>query len=78
MIYALTIALMVAADLIIWQFIRAFERRGSVFAGLGFIQRDSSPRWYRFHIVMWWIALGLSVITTIIASFLFMPAGTNA
>jgi hypothetical protein len=77
-IYALIIALMAALDIIMWQAIRMFESRGSVFVGLGFIQRESSPRWYRFHIIMWWTVLGLCVTFTLIMSLWFMAAGINA
>jgi hypothetical protein len=78
MIYVLIIALMAAGDLIMWQAIRSFERRGSVFVGLGFVQRDASPRWFCLHMAMWWIGLGLGVALTLVVGFLFMAAGIDA
>ena len=78
MIYALIVVFMVTGSVILWQAIQTFERRGTVFVGLGFVRRDRSPRWYRFHISMWRLVFVLSVIVTLMASFLFMAAGTNA
>jgi hypothetical protein len=74
----LIIAFMIAIDVLIWQVIRTYERRGAVLAFPFVFQRDRSPRWFRFHIVMLWISLVLCILFTLFMSILLLAAGTNA
>ena len=74
----LIIAFMIAIDVLIWQVIRTYERRGAVLAFPFVVHRDRSPRWFRFQIVMLWISLALSVAFTLIVSIMILGAATNA
>ena len=74
----LIIPFMIAIDVLIWQVIRTYERRGAVLAFPFVVHRDRSPRWFRFHIVMLWISLVLSILFTLIVSIMILGEATNA
>ena len=74
----LIIGFMVMIDVLIWQVIRTYERRGAVLAFPFIVQRDQSPGWFRFHIVMLLVSLVLCILFTFFIAIFLLTAGANA
>jgi hypothetical protein len=74
----LIIAFMVAIDVLIFLIIRTYERRGVILALPWTIQRDKTPRWFRFNQIIGWLAFWLAVAFTLVVSVALLSEGTNA
>jgi hypothetical protein len=72
------IAFMVVLDVLIFLVIRAFERRGAILALPWTIQRDKTPRWFRFNQIIGWLSFWLAVAFTLVVSVALLSGGTNA
>jgi hypothetical protein len=74
----LIIAFMVAVDALIFLVIRTYERRGTIIALPWPIERDKTPRWFRFNQIIGWISFWLAVAFTLVMSVSLLFGNTNA
>jgi hypothetical protein len=73
----LIIAFMLAIDALILVIIRTYERRGTILAFPWPIQRDKSPRWFRFNQIIGWISFWLAVAFTLVVSVSLISGNSN-
>jgi hypothetical protein len=74
----LIISFMIAIDVAIFLVIRTYERRGVILALPWTIQRDKTPRWFRFNQIIGWLSFWLAVAFTLVVSAVLLSGATNA
>ena len=72
------ILFMVGIDVAIWTIIRVYDRKGVILALPWPIDRDRSPRWFRFNMAMLRLSLALGIAFTVVVSFLILFPVTDA
>jgi hypothetical protein len=74
----LAIGFMLALDVLIWLILRAYQRRGVILAFPWNIDRERSPRWFRFNMLVGWLAFWSAIAFTILITVSILTASPDA